>query len=192
MTADDLGPDLGSAYGDQTVLRHVLDLNPEGWALEFGVGGGGTLATIAERMPVIGFDSFGGLPEDWRPGFGRGKFAQTKIPQIEGATVVVGLFEDTLPAFDWPEHVGLFHFDADLYSSTRTALQHCGHLIGPGALIVFDEYFGYDDDHTGKVPGEQRAWQEWALEHLCAYQAIGHGREQVAFRIIGFGELVSE
>lgn len=191
MTAtDELGPDLGAEHGDQTVLRHVLDLNPEGWALEFGVGGGGTLATIADRMPVIGFDSFEGLPEDWRPdeGFGKGRFAQAKIPQIEGATIVVGLFEDTLPAFDWPEQVGLFHIDCDLYSSTRTVLEHAGHLIGPGSLIVFDEFFGY----PGHEDHEMKAWQEWALDHLCAYEVIGHGREQVAFRVIGFGEMVSE
>lgn len=188
MTSEDLGPDLGNEHGDQTVLRAVLDLNPEGWALEFGVGSGGSLATIAEHMPVIGFDSFTGLPEDWRPGFPKGKFAQAKIPQVENATLVVGLFEETLPAFDWPDDpIGLIHLDADLYSSTACALKHAGHLIRPGTILVFDEFFGYE----GASQHEQRAFDEWSMENRLICRVLGHGREQVAFEVIGFGEDVA-
>lgn len=192
----DLGPDLRTAErpGDSAVLAHVLDLiqseGAESWALEFGVGSGASLAMIAGVVPVIGFDSFQGLPEDWRPGFSAGMFAQSKIPQIENATVCVGWFEDTLPAFDWPESVSLIHFDADLYSSTKTILEHAGYLIQPGVYLVFDEYHGYADDVTGEIPGEQRAFQEWALEHSLAYKVIGHGREQFAIQVISFGAII--
>jgi hypothetical protein len=185
----DLGPDLrGETYGtdDAAVMRAAL-AHPDlidGWALEFGTGSGQRARLIAERLPLLTFDSFEGLPEDWRPGFERGAFAQDKIPQIEGATVVVGLFEDTLPYFDWPdEPITLVHLDADLYSSTATALKHAAHLIQPGCIVVLDEAFGYDDDHGGEIPGEQRAWLEFAGRFGLAWDTIGHGREQLALRI---------
>lgn len=183
-----LGPDLRTPEhpGDDAVLRHALSLNPEGWGLEFGVGAGDSLRLIAAHMPALGFDSFQGLPEFWRPGYDVGAFAQSKIPQFENATAVVGLFEDTLPTFDWPDRVGLIHFDADLYSSTACALKYAGHLIQPGTIIVFDEYFNYD----GCEVHEMKAWGEWCLEHLAIVDVIGHGREQVAFRLRGFGERV--
>lgn len=185
---ENLGPQLQhDVHDDQAVLRNalsLLDADNEGWALEFGVGAGGTLRMIAERLPVIGFDSFEGLPEDWRPEYPKGSFAlqdpkRDRIPQVENATVVVGLFADTLPGFDWPDKVDLIHFDADLFSSTATALEHCGHLIKPGTLVVFDEFFGYDGAHEH----EQRAWSEWTKRHGVEYEALGHGREQVLFWI---------
>lgn len=185
-----LGPRI---EGDDTaVLRHALSLNPSGWALEFGVGGGGTLRLIAAQMPVLAFDSFDGLPENWRPGFEAGMFAQPRIPQIENATICVGWFDQTLPGFDWPQpgEVGLVHLDADLYSSTVTILDNIGHLLVPGVIVVMDEYHGFTDDVAGEVPGEQQAWLEWCLKHSAVVETIGHGREQYACRILGFGELV--
>lgn len=178
MTYPSLGPKIPG--DDYAVLRAALEMEPEGWALEFGTGSGATTRLIAERMPVVSYDSFLGLPEDWRPDFPAGFFAQADIPSIENATVVVGLFEDTLPAFDWPETVGLVHIDCDLESSTRTVLEHAGHLIQPGVVVVLDEFHGYTDDHTGEVPGEQRAWMEFAGKVGLAWDTIGHGREQWA------------
>lgn len=175
--------DLGARIegDDFAVLRYALGLEPSGWALEFGVGAGHTTRLIAEALPVIGFDSFDGLPEDWRPdeGFVTGMFRQDSIPQIEGATIVVGLFADTLAAFDWPDAVGLIHFDADLYSSTACALEHAGHLIQPGTIVVFDEMFGYPDAEQH----EERAWLEFARAYGLAWDVLGHGREQWAARI---------
>ena len=49
---------------DYAVLRGVLPHVPEwGWAAEFGVYSGYSLDLIAAYKPVIGFDSFEGLPE---------------------------------------------------------------------------------------------------------------------------------
>lgn len=180
-----LGPKIEG--DDYAVLTHALALDrADGWALEFGTGTGATTRLIAEHMPVISFDSFNGLPEDWRPDFPAGMFATDSIPTIENATIVVGLFQDTLPHFDWPDQVALIHFDADLYSSTFIALKYAGHLIRDDTIVVFDEYFGYDDAPLH----EQLAWEDWAMEHNVIYEAIGHGREQVAFRVLGFGERV--
>lgn len=186
----DLGPDFsgGPEGPDRSLLAHCLTLvDPaNGWALEFGTGSGETTRMIAEVSPVITFDSFKGLPEDWRPGFPKGWFGEFTMPtDIPGATVVPGWFADTLPGYDWPEEVCLVHFDADLYSSTKTALDAMGHLIVPGVIVIFDEYHGFNDDITSDyvIPGEARAWMEFATASKVKWTVIGHGREQWAIRI---------
>ena len=63
---------------------------------------GRTINFIAERVagPVYGFDSFGGLPEDWRPGSPNGIFASDVLPAVrDNVELVVGLFDEVLPNF---------------------------------------------------------------------------------------------
>lgn len=178
----DLGTDYsGGPHGvDRSLLAHCLTIaNPDGWALEFGVGSGETLKMIAERLPAIGFDSFQGLPETWRPGFPKGMFAVKKVPEVPGTTVVQGWFEDTVPGYDWPDHVSLVHIDCDLYSSTATVLTELANYLKPGVVMVFDEFFGY----IGCEDHEQRAWAEFVAKSGIAYEVIGHGREQWAVRV---------
>lgn len=178
------GIDLGPMLTDDRpkmlgTLRHVLDLKPAGTAVEFGVGSGRSLRMIAGRMPVIGLDSFRGLPERWRDGFETGMFACTP-PLVDNATLVVGLFEDTLPLVAFPADVGLWHLDADLESSTRTILSHIGPHLRAGAYVVFDEFHGWPGWESG---GEYRAWTEYVEASGIKYEVIGHGPEQLAIRI---------
>lgn len=153
-----------------------------GTALEFGVHTGRTLRRIVEGMPagsrVVGFDSFDGLPEFWRDGFGPGTF-RTKPPVVPGAELVVGLFDATLPAWPVPGDVVLVHVDCDLYSSTRTVLEHIGPHLAPGALIVFDEFHGY----PGAEAHEARAWAEWTERTGAAWTRLAEGPEQLLIRI---------
>lgn len=171
----DLGPRIGDHPHD--TLRHVLALQPHGHALEFGVHTGTTLRLIAHHMPVTGFDSFQGLPEDWRPGFGRGRFACTPP---DHAGLVIGLYADTLPAYPFPHDIGLVHIDCDLHSSTTTVLNHVGPHLQPGCYIVFDEYHGY----PGCEHHEQKAWTEYTATHpTTAWTVIGHGPQQWAIQL---------
>ena len=163
-------------------LRHVLDLHPKGTALEFGVGSGRTLQMIADCMPVIGFDSFDGLPEKWRDGFDTGMFA-CEPPDVPNAKLVQGLFADTLPRFEFPEHVGLVHMDCDLYGSAKTVLEHVGPHLRPGTYVCFDEAHGY----PGWENHEWKAWQEFAARTGISWTVISHGPEQRAVRISGKG-----
>lgn len=171
-----LGPRLGEHHHD--AVRYALSLHPQGWAVEFGVASGGTLRIIARHMPVIGFDSFQGLPEDWREGFPAGTFAG-EWPNFD-AQLVVGMFADTLPTWEPPGPIGLVHIDCDLYSSTATVLRHVGPLLEPGCLIVFDEYHGYD----GWENHEARAWSEWTTETGRSWEPLGHGPEQLVVRLL--------
>ena len=175
-----LGPDLSNEHRPKPTdtLNHVLRMRPSGTAMEFGVGEGNTLRLIAAQMPLIGFDSFQGLPQDWRPGFPKGRFA-CPPPVVPNARIAEGWFEDTLPNFDWPEYIGLVHFDADLYSSTATALRYIGPRLLPGCYIVFDEWWGYE----GHQDHEMKAWCEYAESTRIGWTVIGHGVEQWAIRL---------
>lgn len=174
-----LGPRLADTY--EGTLDHILGLHPFGAAVEFGVGEGHSLRRIAKRMRVTGFDSFEGLPERWRDGFDKGMFACTP-PNIPNATLAPGWFTDALPAFDFGTlgPIGLWHFDADLYSSTVTILDHIGPHLLPGAYIVFDEYHGY----PGHEDHEMKAWREFADHAGIGWTVVGHGPEQWAIRLL--------
>jgi predicted O-methyltransferase YrrM len=165
-------------------LEHALSLAPTGgMALEFGVYEGRTLSVIAaarHNQQVFGFDSFQGLPEDWRSGLPAGTFATDHVPDIPGVELVVGWFADTLPDFlaDHPDPVSFLHVDADLYSSTVTVLKHVGPRLRPGSVIVFDEYFNY----PGWQRHEHRAWQEFVASGALEFEYVAYtgNHEQVA------------
>lgn len=147
----------------------------DGLALEFGVATGTTLRIIVESLPgrdVHGFDVFSGLPEDWRTGFSTGAFAQESLPDVPGAELVVGMFEDTLPVF-LTVHLGpvaLLHVDADLYSAAVTVFEHVGPRLVAGSIVVFDEYFNY----PGWQGGEHRAWSEFVERTGIEFAYLGY------------------
>lgn len=179
-----LGPEI---IGDHhyALLEHIItEHKPAGTAVEFGVGKGESTRLIAAHMPVIGFDAFCGLPEWWRPEFPQGSLAYAP-PNVPGADVVIGWFDTTLPNYDFASiDIGLAHFDADLYSSTATALKFAGPQLRPGTFLVFDEMFGYDDgpgaawrDH------EYKAFTEYAQSSGITWDVIGHHNESWGIRI---------
>ncbi|MGK7867442.1 class I SAM-dependent methyltransferase [Falsiroseomonas sp. E2-1-a20] len=153
-----------------------------GLIAEFGVFEGRTINFLAERTQetIHGFDSFEGLPEDWRPGFPRGTFSRD-VPKVRpNVELVVGMFEDTLPDF-LARHRGalsLLHIDCDLYSSTRTVLRHCAPRIRAGTVIVFDEYFNY----PGWRSHEFRAFQDFIAQSERGYRylSVVPSHQQVA------------
>ncbi|MGH3629381.1 MAG: class I SAM-dependent methyltransferase [Sciscionella sp.] len=168
-------------------LEYGLSLTRSGgMALEFGVFSGTTLRLIAAARDdehVYGFDSFKGLPEDWRAGFPAGKFGTGQLPEVTGAELVVGYFDDELPGF-LAEHTGpvdFLHIDCDLYSSTCTVLDLVGPRLRSGSIVVFDEYFNF----PGWQDHEYRAWQEYAERTGTEfhYEAYTHDNEQVVMRV---------
>lgn len=167
-------------------LRDLLEHHDTmGWGIEFGVFSGRSLAVIAEYMPAIGLDSFSGLPEDWREEFPKGAFATNEIPNVPGAMIVKGLFEDTLPvlrARGLPIF-GFAHIDCDLYSSTVTALNGIRDNILVGTIVSFDEYHGYD----GYQKHEAKAWSQFVAQNKITYTILSTGEQERAFRIETIG-----
>jgi len=67
---------------------------------------------------LVGFDSFEGLPEDWRHDVGSGHFRTGEQPRFDDSRVSfqVGWFDDTLSRFIIPDHDQLIiNMDCDLY-----------------------------------------------------------------------------
>jgi hypothetical protein len=171
-------------------LEFALAQAPDtgGLALEFGVYEGTTLKRIAaarEGRGVYGFDSFEGLPEHWRNGFPAGKFAMATPPEVPGAELVVGWFDDTLEPFlgEHPEHVDFLHVDSDLYASSRTVLELVGPRLRPGSIVIFDEFINF----PGWDRHEYRAWCEYVERAGLKfdYLAYTYDNEQVVVRVTG-------
>jgi hypothetical protein len=124
--------------------------------LEFGVWKGESTRWFAgfNRSPAsrfYGFDSFEGLPEDWR-GMSTARFdVDGVMPRIDDprVTFVKGWFRDTLPG-RLDELAGaaeartlVVHFDADLYSSTLYLLFALG-MRFKRYRFIFDEFSGHE------------------------------------------------
>lgn len=178
---------------DYATLRSVIhEHQPVGWAVEFGVYSGYSLAIIAAHMPVIGFDSFEGLPEDWRDGFPKGMFDTQGIPfRIpSNAMAVKGWFEDTVPTFPFPA-LGLVHIDCDLYSSTVTALEAVTPYVDIDTILVFDEFHSYPE----AAHHEMKAFGEWCAKHVVTVEEIAWGEsehaQEAAFQIMDIGPMES-
>src|SRR4051812_18768516 len=132
-------------------IRRIAGTQP--LYLEFGVFEGATFRWWCEHLhapqaQLIGFDSFVGLPERWRPGFEAGTFETSGPPEIADprASLVAGWFKDTLPRFKLPEHDQLIiNVDCDLFSSASTVLRWAEPYLVPGTMLYFDELS--DRDH---------------------------------------------
>ena len=158
-----------------------------GLILEFGVYSGRTINHIASLSAekIYGFDSFEGLPEDWRPDFRQGAFKRTDLPPVApNVELVVGWFDKTLPGFlsEHPGPVSFLHVDCDLYSSTKTVFHFLSDRIVPGTVIVFDEYFNY----IGWRNHEFKAFAEFIAASGLNYRYIGAvpSHQQVAVVIV--------
>jgi Methyltransferase domain len=162
----------------------------QGLVAEFGVYSGKTIRHIAKQCPdqhVYGFDGFEGIPEDWKPGSKKGAYSSNKVlPEVpQSVKLVVGWFEDTLPAFI-EEHKGevfrYIHVDCDVYSSTRTIFTLCKHMIVPGTVLQFDEYYNYP--HWQQH--EFKAFQELITATGLSYKYIGliSHHQQVLVQIV--------
>ncbi len=149
--------------------------------LEFGVFSGKTINFISSftEGKVFGFDSFEGLPEDWRPGFPKELFDKKGIlPKVNNnVELIKGWFNETLPDFV-KEHcinnkkkISFIHIDCDIYSSTKYIFDILKDYLDENCVIVFDEllnYKGFDGDN-----GELRALYEFINENNVKWNWIG-------------------
>ena len=161
-----------SSLGDS--LRRLAPARRADLAVEFGVASGHSIGMIAAALPsarVVGFDSFEGLPESWG-NHEAGAFATSA--ETVAATVpanvelVVGRFEHTVARWWAAEcaklgepRLSLVHLDADLYSSTKVALDALAPVLRDGVLVVADELLQY----PGFERHELRALYEFARDH---------------------------
>ena len=138
---------------------------------EFGVWMGDSFGYIVPNFTKgFGFDSFQGLPEDWGV-IPRGTYSSRgRVPDIENSKFVVGEFANSLPKFfnDAQPMAGLMNFDADLYSSTITALTNARSVIDKNTTLVFDEFIVNDNWEQD----EFKALNEFCDENGFAYEVL--------------------
>ena len=160
----------------------------DGLILEFGVAKGESIRFIARHTKgvVHGFDSFQGLPLDWRGTRDqRGKFSlKGGMPRVpSNVQLHVGWFDQTLPAFLEKNTAksALIHIDSDIYESAKIIFEKLASTIVPGTIILFDEYFNY----PGWRQHEYKAFKEFILASGLKYKYIGFSAErgQVAVQI---------
>lgn len=182
----------GLAFPDRySLLEFALNqAENDGIFLEFGVYKGDTINYIASHISnmIYGFDSFEGLPEDWREGYGKGTFEVDNLPLVkENVRLIPGWFDKTLQPFI-DQHEGFcsfIHIDCDLYSSTKIVLSVLSERIRNGTIIVFDEFFNY----PGWKDGEYKAFMEYINDTHSEFEYIGYNKyhEQVAVKILSIG-----
>jgi hypothetical protein len=153
---------------------------------EFGVFTGKSVNYIAAKVTgeVHGFDSFEGLPEDWRASFEAGKFKVQELPKVAPNVILhEGWFSDSIPRFlqENSGPIGFLHIDCDLRSSTDTVLRALANRIVAGTVIQFDEFFNY----PGWRSGEHEAFTAFCRDRSAELEYIGYvsDGEQLALRI---------
>jgi hypothetical protein len=182
--------DITHSYWDY--LKFCISrVSVNGLWMEFGVGKGSTIDFIAENTfgrTIIGFDSFEGLPEDWKMSdtltYLKGHYALSgTIPPLKSKNVrlVRGYFEETLPDFLGrnDQSAAFIHIDCDLYSSVLYVLKtlHAHNKLVKGTVILFDELYNYQyfEQH------EFKAFREFFGETELRYTWIAHTSSPVVW-----------
>ena len=179
-------PHVESVKSKPELLTKALaqaDVSGDRLILEFGVFQGGSINHIARltSQTVHGFDSFEGLAEIWGDTWKKGDFLVARLPKVRSnVNLVKGWYNESLSPFlrEHKGQVGFLHIDCDLYSSCKTVFELLEPRMGPGTVIVFDEYFNYPQWEDG----EFKAWQEYLAKTGLSFEFIGYNRnaEQVA------------
>lgn len=156
--------------------------------LEFGVYRGDSTRLWLEGVSnpesrFVGFDTFTGLPERWRPTEPEGHFnANGAVPDIKDSrcTFEVGLFQDTLPAFVTRTDLSgrlVVNLDADMFTSTLFVLATLSPYFKSGDLIFFDEFSCPLD--------EFRAFEEFVRAFRVKYEVVAavYGYTRVCVKI---------
>lgn len=160
--------------------------------LEFGVFKGDSLLYWSSnaanpRCRFFGFDTFTGLPEVWQTGIKaippsafdvHGQAPHTDDPRV---AFVKGLFQETIPCFlkkNPLQKDRVFHFDADLYSSTLFALCSLNFQIIRDSILLFDNFSVATHDF--------RAFTDWCSSFRRKFHVIATAEidfEKVAIKI---------
>lgn len=148
-----------------------LSINvPEGLVAEVGVYKGGSLKVLAQLFsdrPVLGFDTFEGLPkEQWIETeiHEIGDFHDTTLEDVQdflrdcpNVVLTKGLFPDSGKPFE-DQKFALVHLDTDFYLGTKLSLDWFWPRMNSGGIIVLDDY------NWPNCPGVKQAVEEYSLK----------------------------
>lgn len=155
--------------------------------LEFGVFSGDTInfcSYLVNNATFYGFDSFEGLPEDWKGYiFENNSFNLDGIlPKVnQNVYLIKGYFDKTVPKFfeEHKENIAFVHIDCDLYSSTKIILENIYDRVDENTIIVFDEYYNYPSWRNH----EYKAFKEFCEKYNVKYEYLCLSDQQVAVKL---------
>jgi O-methyltransferase len=159
--------------------------------LEFGVFQGTSMICMwgllkeleLEHVRLFGFDSFEGMPDlartddggHWKPGefaapykLVKERLAEAGVPERR-AVLIKGWFSDTLNKETAASHgiakAGVIMVDADLYTSSKQALDFCAPLIQQEAVLLMDDWYANGGAFIERNMGQPRALKEFLAEN---------------------------
>jgi hypothetical protein len=167
---------------------YLKEHNSNSAFLEFGVWQGKSINYMALVRPDCifhGFDSFEGLPEDWKERHAKGTFATdfSKLKFRSNIFIHKGMFHEKISdIFETNEKVVGIHIDCDLGSSTDIVLNNLSKLIiEQKPLLLFDEMFNYKgfEDH------EFKSFLNWINKNELNFsiEATNLNQEQVLIKL---------
>jgi O-methyltransferase len=187
-STDAKNPKGRSGLYESVVQKEGLDKQPVTY-LEFGVYQGASIRLWLKLLGhsqsrLVGFDTFTGLPERWRPTEPAGHFnANGVIPDIQDprCSFEVGLFQDSLPRFVHQNDLSgrlVINLDADMFTSTLFVLSTLAPYLKPGDIVFFDEFSCPLD--------EFRAFEEFVRSFRIKYEVIAavYGYTRVCIKIV--------
>ncbi|MDR1433485.1 MAG: class I SAM-dependent methyltransferase [Puniceicoccales bacterium] len=183
-------------YGALVALANF----PAGVAVDLGAGvlkSSNLLGSVFAHGTVFACDTFSGLPEAWERGdvnFPAGTFApkiapvglQPPFPTLDNVIAIRGKFIDTIPQL-LPVlknyQLALVHIDSDTYQSAVDGLEPLLPLLRVGTILVFDEFYNYDDFENG----EFRAFMDLIDGNGFKYTPLAFNahHQQVVIQIVG-------
>ena len=183
------------------LMHAVSNWELDGDYLEFGIASGNSLVEAVRtadryRLPTMkfyGFDSFQGLPKSegidtYVNQYPEGKHAfsieqvkkkfQKENVKLDKVTLVEGWFKDTLTEETKQrmpiKKAAVLWVDADLYESTRLALDFIVPYVQDGTILYLDDWMAF---RANPKYGEQRAFRDWLEKNpkISASEYRTHG-----------------
>ncbi len=152
----------------------------EGVVCEFGVRYGITLQHIVdvtqESRQYYGFDSFEGMPKSkYITRYRKGTLltGKKRMPKFncKSVHIIKGWFNDTLKSDEkYFDKIAFIHLDADIYESTKTALEYCHPYFQEGTIAQFDEIHGVKSNTRMH---EFKAFSEYIKKYNVEYEILG-------------------
>jgi len=173
-----------------SISKALINNNDNKLFLEFGVYKGDSINTFSnyllhKNLIIYGFDSFEGLEEEWITDSYNpvGTFSlNKKTPKVnKNVKLIAGKVQTTLENFlkkNSQDKIAFAHMDMDTYTPTKYVLDKIKPLLAKGSVILFDEFYGYQNWEKH----EYKAFTELFNEN--EYKYIAFGSRQVAIEIL--------
>jgi O-methyltransferase len=193
-------------------LAHLSRSDKEcvGDYLEFGVFQGTSMICMWDvlnemnlgHVRMFGFDSFEGMPDAASTDDGgvfkpaefaapyeltKQRLAEAAVPESR-AILIKGWFSDTLNKETVARHgitnAGVIMIDADIYTSSKQALDFCAPLIQQEAVLVMDDWYAANGSFVERNMGQPRALKEF-LAANPQFQTTDFGPYSIFGRLAG-------